>query len=130
MGSSTTVKFCLMFQRGNGFIFLSITENGFCRVKIREIFVPNLISPKNSSLLCSHICKRCFARERSPTYFWNTSFSRCKTCFGNTFKSALGPIAQKDFNGCVSTHSNALSHWNTSHPKTPKSLMNTIHSAL
>ena len=104
--------------------FLSITENVFCRVKgdfsdlqrtltyFASTFA-NVTLHGNALLLISRI----------------PGFSRCKTCFGIIFKSALEPIAERHFDVCFSTSSNALPHWNTLHPRTPEILAKTTHSA-
>lgn len=112
-----------------GFVsFLSLTENGFCRVRIREIF-PVFCLQTTLTYFASTFVNVTLHGTAFPLISRILGFSRCKTCFGNIFTSALQPIAEKDF-VCVSpSSSDALPHWNTAHPRTPESFAKPIHSA-
>lgn len=112
-----------------GFVsFLSLTANGFCRVKIREIF-PIFGLQTTLTYFASTFVNITLCGTALPLISRILGFSRCKTFFGNIFTSALQPFAEKDFDVCVSPSRDALPHWNTAHPRALESFAKPIHSA-
>lgn len=68
-----------------GFVsFLSISENGFCRVKIREIF-PTSCLQRALTCFASTFADVSFAQECFPTYFSNTGFLQMQSMIWEDF---------------------------------------------